>query len=209
MGGAGEVFDGDFDYLEAGAICADDEFGIDEGRVRLQFESVEELAFEQLDGVHVFVVNSVKCPQHEVVDLGLEEAARWVVAFDAQTDDEVVCACAFDHGEEFFGGVLVVAGEREDPVFAAGVIEFANGFAEAHVDGVVDEAYARVAGLHGLEDFEGGVLAPVVDADNLVVIADVAKESVGIDDETFDGGLVVVRGDDYRDRGDRQSSWLF
>jgi hypothetical protein len=74
---------------------------------------------------------------------------------------------------------------------------------------MIEQAHLWEALLQVLEDFKGAVFAPIIDTDDFVVIANVAKQIVGIDDELFDSCLVVVGRDDYRDRGDRQSPGLF
>lgn len=169
---AGEVGDGEFDHLHAGAFEHGDEFDADGAARRPQgFAGEERAADEPEIAIDVAEADAEEEAGELVVDGTDDFAVPGIVAGNFVAVDEAdFGGDGFEEGGEIGDVVLAVTVGVEDELVGRGGETGAEGTAVAAVFGVGDDAEAGGEfGDEGFEDKAGGVGAAIVDDDDFVV----------------------------------------
>src|SRR4051794_35639486 len=94
---------------------------------------------------------------------------RWIIALDAIARNYVIVRGVWRQEVDVIDVELAVRVHEHDKVTRRRVEPTCNGCPVAPVDRVVHQANVWVLALKLLNDFEGAVLRPVIDHDNLVI----------------------------------------
>ena len=180
---AGEVGDGEFDHLHAGAFEHGDEFDADGAAGGAEGLAGEERAADEAEiAVDVAEADAEEEAGELVVNLADEDAVPGVVTFEFVAVDEAdVWGEGGEEEREFADVVLAVAVGVEEEILGGGGETGAEGAAVAAVDLVGDDPeLGAVLRLEIGEDGTGGVGTAVVDDDDFEVRGEGGEGGEGV-----------------------------
>ena len=195
---AGEVGDGEFNHLHAGAFEHGDEFDADGAAGGAEGFAGEERAADEAEiAINVAEADAEEEAGELVIDGADDLAVPGIVAGDFVAVDEAdFGGDGVEKCWEVSDVVLAVAVGVEDELVDGGGETGAEGTAVAAVFGVGDDAEAGSEfGDEGFEDEAGGVGATIVDDDDFEVGDVLVENGEGFRDEGREGEGVVIGGE--------------